>query len=106
MRLGRFYKYFGHRRTSTGRMVARIEVEIEDYDMTASGTWAAQLKTKYDAAVAGDAPPPTPTLGQIILSSGKPAVFAMDADDVANFDALGTDAGIGTLTAAEGTSPN
>jgi hypothetical protein len=87
-------------------MVVRIEVEIEDFQMTAAGTWAAAIKAKYDAAVAGDAPPPTPTLGQIILSSGKPAVFALDADDVAVLDALGTDSGVGTLTAAEGSSPN
>ena len=97
MKLGPFYKYCGHRRTSTGREVVRIEVEIEDFNMTQGGTWLAQVKAAYDAK----ANPPAPTLNQVILDSGQPAVFAFDADDVANADALGTDVGVGTLTAAE-----
>jgi len=68
--------------------------------MTGAGNWFSQLKAKYDAAIAGDVPPPNPTIGQVILASGKPAVIGLDADDVANADALGTDAAIGTLTAA------
>lgn len=105
MKLGRFYKYFGHRLTSAGRTVVRIEVEIEDFHMTGSGTFAGQIKATYDKAVAGDAPPTAPTIGQVILSSGKPAVIGLDADDVAAFDALGTDAIGQTLTAAAATAP-
>ncbi len=79
--------------------VLRLLQEIEDF-MTGAGTWFSTLKGKFDAAVAGDAPPTAPTIGQVILSSGKPAVIGLDADDVASADALGADAAIGTLTAA------
>lgn len=101
MKLGHFYKYLGPRHTSTGRLVVRIEVEIEDFKMTPAGTWANAVKVAYDKAVAGDAPPAPPTLAQVPTPSGKPYVFGLDADDVAAFDALGTDSGAGTLTAAE-----
>jgi hypothetical protein len=108
IRLGKFYKFLGVRHTSGGIPVIRFETEFHgDPDMaTGAATFAAAVKTAYDKVVAAaGTPPPPPTIGQVILGSGKPAVIGLDADDVAAFDALGTDSGAGTLTAATTPAP-
>jgi hypothetical protein len=89
------------RQAPPGEYVATIEVlvtfEKEANVATQLTTAFAAVKTAYDTAVAGDAPPPAPTLNQIILASGQPAVFAGDQDDYNELNTLVQDATGSTL---------